>query len=235
MNRNETNRFAVNPISLDISRSIFNRDHKVLFSGNVGDVIPFFISEVLPGDTFKVITSKVVRLQPLVTPIMDNLYLDTYYFFVPNRLVWSHWKEFMGENTSSAWVPSVSYTVPKITVPTGGFDVGTIADYLGVPPKKGAGKTVSALPFRAYALICDQWFRDENLMNPVHVHVDETTRTGVNSGDQVTDIELGGKPFIACKYFDYFTACLPGAQKQNGSQVAFGLNGLLPVSHKNAE
>lgn len=230
MNRNETNRFAVNPINLDISRSMFDRDHKVLFSGNVGDVIPFFISEVLPGDTFSVTSSKVVRLQPLVTPIMDNLYLDTYYFFVPNRLVWNHWKEFMGENTSSAWIPTVSYTVPQITVPSGGFDVGTIADYLGVPPKVGAGKTISALPFRAYALICDQWFRSTNLMNPVHVHIDDTTRTGVNSGDQVTDIELGGKPFIACKYFDYFTACLPGPQRAAGPTVEFALNGLLPVN-----
>lgn len=230
MNRNETNRFATNPINLDISRSIFNRDHKMLFSGNVGDVIPFYISEVLPGDTFQVTTSKVVRLQPLVTPIMDNLYLDTYYFFVPNRLVWSHWKEFMGENTTTAWVPQVSYTIPQITVPSGGFNVGTIADYLGVPPKVGAGKTISALPFRCYAMCMNDWFRDENLMNPVHIHTDDTTRTGVNTGDQVTDIELGGKPFVACKYFDYFTACLPGAQKASGPTVEFALNGLLPVN-----
>ena len=227
MNRNDTNRFSVNPTNLDISRSIFNRDHKMLFSGNVGDVIPFYCTEILPGDTISVTTSKVVRLQPLVTPIMDNLYLDTYYFFVPNRLVWSHWKEFMGENTSSAWVPSVEYTIPQITVPSGGFNVGTIADYLGVPPKTGAGKTISALPFRAYALIMNEWFRDENLMNPVHVHVDDTTRTGVNTDDQVSDIELGGKPFIAAKYHDYFTSCLPGAQKAAGPTVEFALNGLL--------
>lgn len=233
MNRNEVNRFAVNPTTLDISRSIFNRDHKMLFSGNVGDVIPFYCTEILPGDTISVTTSKVVRLQPLVTPIMDNLYLDTYYFFVPNRIVWSHWKEFMGENTSTAWVPAVSYTIPQIEVPSGGFDVGTIADYLGVPPKTGAGKTVSALPFRAYAAIVSEWFRDENLMNPVHVHVDDTTRTGVNTGDQVTDIELGGKPFIACKYHDYFTSCLPGAQKAAGPTVEFALNGLLPVNAYN--
>ena len=113
MNRNETNRFAVNPVNLDISRSVFDRDHKVLFSGNVGDVIPFYLDEVLPGDTFNVTTSKVVRMQPLVTPIMDNVYLDTYYFFVPCRLIWSHWKQFNGENTESAWVPSTEYTVPQ--------------------------------------------------------------------------------------------------------------------------
>ena len=235
MNRNEVNRFAVNPTTLDISRSIFNRDHKMLFSGNVGDVIPFYCTEILPGDTISVTTSKVVRLQPLVTPIMDNLYLDTYYFFVPDRIIWSHWKEFMGENTTTAWVPAVSYTVPQIEVPSGGFNVGTIADYLGVPPKTGAGKTISALPFRAYAAIVSEWFRDENLMNPVHVHVDDTTRTGVNTGDQVTDIELGGKPFIACKYHDYFTSCLPGAQKAAGPTVEFALNGLLPVNAYNGK
>ena len=230
VNRNETNRFAVNPINLDIQRSIFNRDHKVIFSGNVGDCIPFLCEEVLPGDTFDVTTAKVVRMQPLVTPIMDNVYLDTYYFFVPTRLVWSHWKEFNGENTSSAWTPDVEYTVPQLTVPSGGFDVGTIADYLGIPPKVGAGKKISALPFRAYALVMNDWFRDENLMNPVHVSVGDSDITGSNGSDQVTDIEKGGKPFIAAKYHDYFTSCLPGAQKAAGPSVEFALRGLLPVN-----
>jgi len=230
LNRNETNRFAVNPVNLDISRSVFDRDHKVIFSGNVGDVIPFYLDEVLPGDTFNVTTSKVVRMQPLVTPIMDNVYLDTYYFFVPCRLIWSHWKEFNGENTDSAWVPQNEYTVPQLVVPSGGFAAGTIADYMGVPIKAGAGKKISALPFRAYAKICDDWFRDENLMNPVNISVGDTDITGVNTGDQVTDIEKGGKPFIAAKYHDYFTSCLPGAQKAAGPSVEFALRGLLPVN-----
>lgn len=230
MNRNEDNRFAYIPANVDISRSVFNRDHKVVFSFNVGECIPFYVDEVIPGDTFSVNTAKVVRMQPLVAPIMDNVYLDTYYFFVPYRLLWNHWINFMGENTATAWIPAVEYTQPQITVPSGGFDVGTIADYMGVPPKTGAGKTISALPFRAYAKICDDWFRDENLMNPVHLYVDDTTRTGVNTGDQVTDIELGGKPFISCKYHDYFTSALPGAQKAAPSQVQFALDGLLPVN-----
>ena len=230
MNRNETNRFAVNPINLDISRSVFNRDHKVLFSGNVGDCIPFLCEEVLPGDTFDVTTSKVVRMQPLVTPIMDNVYLDTYYFFVPTRLVWSHWQNFMGENTESAWVPQTEYTVPQLVVPSGGFAVGSIADYMGIPPKVGAGRKVSALPFRAYAKVCDDWFRDENLMNPVHISVGDADTNGSNGSDQVTDIEKGGKPFIAAKYHDYFTSALPGAQKAAGPSVEFALNGLLPVN-----
>ena len=224
------NRFAENPINLDIQRSIFNMPHSVKFTGNVGDVIPFELIEVLPGDTFTVDTSKVVRMQPLVAPIMDDVFLDTYYFFVPTRLIWTHWKAFWGENELGPWYPSVQYTVPQLEIPSGGFNVGTIADYLGIPPKAGAGKKVSALPFRAVAKCMDDWFRDENLMNPVNVSVGDSDVLGVNTGDQVTDIQLGGKPFVACKYFDYFTACLPGAQKAAGPSVEFALNGLLPVN-----
>ena len=224
------NRFAENPINLDIQRSIFNMPHSVKFTGNVGELLVFENFEVLPGDTISIDTSKVVRMQPLVTPIMDDVFLDTYYFFVPTRLIWNHWKAFWGENELGPWYPSVEYTVPQLQIPSGGFDVGTIADYFGIPPKAGAGKKISALPFRAYAKICDDWFRDENLMNPVNVSVGDSDVVGVNTGDQVTDIQLGGKPFIVCKYFDYFTACLPGAQKAAGPTVEFALRGLLPVN-----
>ena len=235
MNRNQTNRFAVNPVNLDISRSVFDRDHKVLFSGNVGDCIPFYVDEVLPGDTFNVTTAKVVRMQPLVTPIMDNVYLDTYYFFVPTRLLWSHWKQFNGENTESAWVPSTEYTVPQLVIPAGGFNAGTIADYMGIPIGVGQYKKISALPFRAYAKVVDDWFRDENLMNPVNITVGDSDINGSNGSDQVTDIEKGGAPFIAAKYHDYFTSCLPGAQKAAGPSVEFALRGLLPVNSYNAK
>lgn len=218
-NSSDFNHFAVNPVNIDISRSMFNMDHSVKFSCNVGEVIPFEVLEVLPGDTFEIDTTKVVRLQPLVTPIMDEVIMDVYYFFVPNRLVWNHWINFMGENTSSAWAPTVEYNIPKITIPTGGFNVGTIADYMGVPTNVGANTRISALPFRAYALVCDQWFRSEALMDPVHCYVDDTTRTGSNGSNQITDIEKGGKPFIACKFFDYFTGCLPAPQR--GESVSF--------------
>lgn len=157
-NSADFNRFAVNPVNIDISRSIFNMDHSVKFSGDVGSVIPFGCYEVLPGDTFEVDTTKVVRLQPLVAPIMDEVILDVYWFFVPNRLVWNHWQNFMGENTESAWYPQTEYRIPQIYYPDGGFEQGTIADYMGLPIKKKpnvVNKGVSALPFRAYALICD--------------------------------------------------------------------------------
>ena len=181
MSRNQESRFAMNPTNIDIQRSSFTRPHSVKTSFNVGDIVPFYLDQdVLPGDTFQIDTSKVVRMQTLLTPMMDNLYLDTYFFFVPNRLVWKHWKEFMGENNESAWLPEVEYTVPQIKSPEGGFSVGTIADYMGVPTGVG-NLSMSALPFRAYALIMQEWFRDENLTDPLVIPDDETTVIGVNN------------------------------------------------------
>ena len=227
MDRNYESRFAGNPTGVNISRSIISRDHSVKFSFNVGDVVPFMCDDILPGDTVSIDTSKVVRLQPLVAPIMDEVFLDTYYFFVPYRLLWNHWINFMGENTASAWEPEVEYSVPQVEVPFGGYEAGTIADYMGVPIKAGAGQKISAMPFRAYALICDQWFRSENLMTPVNVNKDDSDIVGSNGGDQVTDIVKGGKPFVACKTFDYFTASLPEPQK--GPDVTLPLGSVAPV------
>lgn len=212
MNRNTESHFSLSP-HVDISRSRFDRSASLKTSFNAGDVVPFFLEEVLPGDTFSVDTSKVVRMQTLLTPMMDNVYLDTYYFFVPNRLVWDHWKEFCGENTESAWIPQTDYTMPQITSPAGeGWSVGTLADYFGIPTGV-AGLSVSALPFRAYALIINEWFRDQNLQDPLVVPTDDSTVAGVNSGTFVTDVAKGGKPFIAAKYHDYFTSALPAPQK----------------------
>lgn len=228
---NDFNRYVTNPVTLDIQRSMINRKHRRVLSGNVGDLIPFYVdTRVLPGDTIRFNTSKVIRLMPMVTPVFDDIYADVFYFFIPHRLVWSHFKNFMGENTDTAWVPQTSYTVPQIEVPSGGFAPGTIADYMGVPSNMGAGMEISALPFRAYALVCNEWFRSTPTQNPVHVHVDDTTRTGVNTGDQVTDIELGGKCFRANKLHDQFTSALPGPQFASGPLVEFALNGLLPVN-----
>nr|WNN13173.1 MAG: major capsid protein [Microviridae sp.] len=160
--------------------------------------------------------------------MMDNLYLDTYYFFVPNRLVWNHWKEFNGENTQSAWLPSVDYTIPQITAPSGGWSVGTIADYMGLPTGV-ENISVSALPFRAYALVCSEWFRDQNLCDPLNVPVDDSTVVGVNTGDFVTDCCRGGKPYRAAKYHDYFTSCLPRPQKGPDVAIPVAEAGALPV------
>lgn len=213
MNRNVESHFALNPTRIDLSRSTFDRSSSVKTSFNAGDIVPFFLEEVLPGDTFNVKSSKVVRMQTLLTPMMDNVYLDTYYFFVPNRLVWKHWKEFNGENTESAWISATTYEVPQITAPADtGWAVGTIADYFGIPTGV-PNLSVSALPFRAYALIMNEWFRDQNLSDPLVVPDDDATVVGVNTGTFVSDVAKGGKPYIAAKYHDYFTSCLPSPQK----------------------
>lgn len=229
MSRNSQSHFAINPTSIDMSRSRFDRpfSHKTTF--NVGQIIPFYVDEVLPGDTFDVETSRVVRMQSLITPVMDNIYLDMYYFFVPNRIVWAHWKEFMGENSESAWIPKTEYSLPQITAPADtGFAIGTIADYLGVPT--GVPKlSVNALPFRAYALICNEWFRDENLSDPLNIPVDDATVVGVNTGTFVSDVAKGGLPYTAAKYHDYFTSALPAPQKGPDVLIPSATAGEYPV------
>nr|WNN13321.1 MAG: major capsid protein [Microviridae sp.] len=231
MNRNVESHFALNPTRIDMSRSTFDRSSSVKTSFNVGDIVPFFLEEVLPGDTFDVRTSKVVRMQTLLTPMMDNIYLDSYYFFVPNRLVWNHWKEFNGENTESAWLPKTEYSVPQITAPASGWSVGTLADYFGLPTGI-ENLSVSALPFRAYALVMNEWFRDQNLQDPLVVPVDDATVRGVNTGNFVMDCAKGGKPYIAAKYHDYFTSCLPSPQKGPDVTLKVASQGDLPVVTK---
>lgn len=229
MTRNTNSRFALNPTRLDMSRSRFDRSSSYKTTFNVGQLIPFYVDEVLPGDTFSVDTSKVVRMQTLLTPVMDNIYLDTYFFFVPNRIVWEHWRELMGENTQSAWLPQVEYSVPQITSPaTDGWKVGTIADYMGIPTGV-PGLSVNALPFRAYALICNEWFRDENLSDPLNIPVGDSTIAGVNTGNYITDVAKGGLPFMAAKYHDYFTSCLPAPQKGPDVTISAVGAGFAPV------
>ena len=227
MNRNTESHFSLLP-RVDIQRSRFDRSASLKTSFNAGNIVPFFLEEVIPGDTFNVKTSRVVRMQTLLTPMMDNVYLDTYYFFVPNRLVWDHWKEFCGENTESAWIPETEYSIPQITAPAGGWQVGTLADYFGVPTGV-SGLSVSALPFRAYALIMNEWFRDENLQDPLVVPTDDSTVAGVNTGTFVTDVAKGGLPYIACKYHDYFTSALPAPQKGPDVTIPVGTAGPYPV------
>lgn len=226
-NRNESGRFAENPVA-DISRSTFNRNSSIKTTFNAGDLIPFYVDEVLPGDTFSIDTSKVVRMQTPLTPIMDNIYLDTYYFFVPNRLVWKHWPNLMFENTESAWIPESVYSVPQVTAPVGGWNVGTIADYMGIPTGV-TGLSVNAMPFRAYALICNEWFRDQNLQDPFNISLEDATLSGSNGDNYITDCQLGGKPFVAGKLHDYFTSALPSPQK--GPDVTIPLlGGNIPVN-----
>ena len=228
MSRNAESHFAVNPTRIDMSRSRFDRSSSYKTTFNVGQIIPFYVDEVLPGDTFSIDTSKVVRMQTLLTPVMDDIFLDTYYFFVPNRLTWNHWKQFMGENTESAWIPSVEYEIPQLTAPEGGWNIGTIADYMGIPTGV-SGLSVNALPFRAYALIMNEWFRDENLSDPLNIPVTDATVQGVNTGTFVTDVAKGGLPYTAAKYHDYFTSALPAPQKGPDVTIPVGTAGPYPV------
>lgn len=228
MSRNAESHFAQLP-HVNIHRSTFDRSHSLKTSFNAGDLVPFYVDEVLPGDTFDITTSKVIRMPALMTPIMDNLFLDTYFFFVPNRLVWEHWREFQGENTKSAWLPDTTYEVPQLTSPaSGGWSIGTLADYFGIPTGV-PNLSVNALPFRAYSLICNEWFRDENLTDPLVTPLDDTTRSGVNTGNYITDCALGGLPFKAAKYHDYFTSCLPAPQKGPDVQIPVTQQEPIPV------
>lgn len=227
MNRNVESHFSNVP-SCEIPRSKFDMSHSLKLTFNVGDLVPIEMLEVLPGDTWQMDTAKVVRMQTPYAPVMDNIYLDTYYFFCPSRILWEHWKEFMGENRDSAWIPQVEYTVPTVTSPSGGWSNGTIADYFGIPTGVD-NLTVNALPFRAYAEICDYWFRDQNLTNPIDLVHDDVNITGSNGTNFITDLRKGGMPFKACKFHDRYTSALPSPQK--GADVLIDVTGgsTIPV------
>lgn len=222
MNRNSENRFAENP-QVGVSRSRFQRnsDNKTTF--NTGDLIPIYLDEVLPGDTHQIDVACVIRMATPIFPVMDNAFCDFYFFFVPNRLLWQHWKEFMGENKETAWTPKTEYSVPQVTAPTGGWAEGTLADYLGLPTKV-EGISVNALPGRAYGLIYNEWFRNQNVTQPTLVEVTDADTTGKNDGSATNDSAITlAKPLKAAKVFDYYTGALPEPQK--GEPITLPMNG----------
>lgn len=230
MNRNTQEHFANTP-TVNIGRSKFDRSytHKTTF--NAGDLIPFYVdTNITPGDTVKMNTAHVVRMMTPVAPVMDNANLDTYFFFVPYRLIWEHWEEFMGENKTEPWYQPIEYEIPQITPPTGGWTKGSLADYMGYPTKID-GYKASALPFRAYAMIWNEWFRDENLKNPCYISMGDSDVQGVDildaNLDYVTDVEKGACPAKAAKYHDYFTSCL--IQPQKGPAVMLPLGDSAPI------
>lgn len=233
MNRNNNSRFSQVPVDINIQRSRFERpfDHKTTF--NAGELIPIFCDEVLPGDTFEVDTSYVVRMSTPIFPVMDNAFLDTYFFFVPNRLIWEHWEAFNGQNDDTYWTQPVEYNIPQLIAPEGGWDPCSLADYFGIPTKVD-GFSVSQLPFRAYVKIFNDWFRDQNVMNPAYISLDDSDRTGrlrdqgvPSAFSGITDAMYGGRPLPVSKFHDYFTSALP--QPQKGPSASVGLHGVAPV------
>lgn len=228
-NRNAESRFAQVPRA-EIRRARFKRDFSNITTINEGDLVPLYVDEVLPGDTVSCDLNGLIRMSTPLYPVMDNCYLDTYAFFVPCRLLWEHWENLMGQNDDSYWAEKTEYSVPQTSAPSGGWNVGTIADYMGIPTGI-AGIKVNSMPFRAYARIWNEWFRDENLQQPVVQDTDDANNTGSNTGNQLTDAQNGGLPLKVAKYHDYFTSCLPEPQKGEASTIPVDLSNIIaPVT-----
>lgn len=197
----------------DVPRSRFKRQttHKTTF--DAGFLIPVYLDEVLPGDTMSIKMTAFARLATPIFPLMDNLHLDTFFFFVPNRLVWTNWVRFMGERDDP--VDSIDFTIPQVASPAGGYAVNSLQDYMGLPTvgQVAAGATVShsALFARAYNLIWNEWFRDQNLQDSVVVDKDD-------GPDLYSDYVLLRRG----KRHDYFTGCLPWPQKGDSVQLPLG-------------
>lgn len=197
--------------SMPIRHSKFNIPFGHTTTCNFGKLVPFYFSEVLPGSTFEISTNILARMSTPLHPVMGNANLDYMFFFVPNRLVWDHWPNFCGENTEGAWAPEVSYEIPHMSVtPT----VGDCYDHFGIKP--GVTQDIGVLPLRAYRLIWNEWFRDENIQDPLLV----------NKGDTETDTTYANLCDVN-RYPDMFSTCLPAPQK--GQPVELSLIGNAPV------
>jgi hypothetical protein len=230
-------------------RSKFDRSHQLLTTINEGDLVPIYCDEVLPGDTAQVRLNGLIRMSTPIYPIMDNCYMDTYFFFVPCRLLWEHWENMFGENDTNYWAEKTEYSTPTCKIGGQGIENGTIGDYFGIPTKTPLEK-VNALPARAYAMIYNEWFRDENLEAPLMLGYKKTDEGGeaadpsVDAENYVNKPEIttktseaalyAMKPAKAGKFHDYFTSCLPSPLKSDPVEIS--LTGNAPVGmYKNTE
>lgn len=210
--------FAMIPRA-SIPRSSFRMEKGFKTTFDAGYLVPFHLQEVLPGDSFSVSAAAFARMATPLYPIMDNLHLDTFWFFVPNRLVWTNWVKFQGEQDNPG--DSISYTVPQMVSPGTGYALNSLQDYFGLPtvgtPAITAAVSHSALPLRGYNLIYNQWFRDENLQSSAVVDMGDAASVYTN----YSLLRRG-------KRHDYFTSCLPWPQK-GGTSVSLPLGTQAPV------
>lgn len=214
--------------SVSMQRSRFDLSHGCKTTMSVGRLYPVEVVEVLPGDTFKFHTSQVCRLSTaFLKPVMDNAYMDVYYFFVPHRLAYEKFQNVFGENTESAWANTEEYAIPSFgTQQT--VTSKTVADYLGLPLGQVPGD-ISLLPFREFALIYDQWFRNENTVPPMHVQKGERASSEQLNSAEWSPNNYTGLPPKVGKRKDYFTSALPSPQK--GAPVSVSISqGMLPVT-----
>lgn len=239
MNRNNERHF-LNVPQMHTSRTRFNRDQTILTTFDSGKLIPFYVDEVLPGDTFQIDTSAIIRMTTPKYPVMDDAFLDLYYFYCPNRILWKDFKNFMGEVEETPWSPKKMYSMPKIYIDGTKEKVGTaphensILDYMGVPTKIKNKFQVNALPVRAYVKIWNEYFRDQNVGNAATTTDDDRSEIYSDDGDVQDEEETlkrarsGGRCLPVNKLHDYFTSCLPYPQR--GPEVTLPLSGNAAVN-----
>ena len=237
MNRNNERHFNQIP-EMRASRTRFNRDQTILTTFDSGKLIPFYVDEVLPGDTFSVDTTAIIRMTTPKYPVMDDAFVDFYYFYCPNRILWDSFKQFMGEEESAPWMPTKAYAVPKIIVNGKAENPEpyemSILDYMGIPTKIKNIFLVNALPIRAYVKIWNEYFRDENVDNAAVFKTDDAN-VNYQDGNDENNIDEnlkkaigGGRCLPVNKFHDYFSSCLPYAQR--GPAVALPMQGNARIS-----
>lgn len=236
MNRNNEKHFLQVP-QLHTSRTRFKRDQTILTTFDSGKLIPFFVDEVLPGDTFQIDTSAIVRMTTPKYPVMDDAFIDLYYFYCPNRILWDNFKNFMGEVEDTPWMPTKTYKVPQIRVNGKSNDPepysGSILDYMGVPTNIKNAFEINALPVRAYVKIWNEYFRDQNVDNAATLKTDDNTIDYKDTNNNAIENALkeayaGGRCLPVNRFHDYFSSCLPYPQR--GPEVTVPLTGNAAVA-----